>query len=264
MTARKCIMTFLALAAVAMVGLVTTSANADVINVASVTGHDGGNWPATLGHLTDMVNGSNVGGIGTSDHNPGMDTSADPTDPATWLYSGSSWQTEWKANSRLDSITASNSKIGWAALDLGSVIGGLDKMYLWNVRFQNNTENVATYNIYYSDTPTVGLPSTPNSKQNIGDYDFSSGGWTLLNGGGALGLAQNTSNNNTPQSIVALGGISAQYIGLEILTAGNGTVAGRVGLAQVEITSAAAIPEPASLAFLGLGGVMMLVRRRRG
>ena len=54
----------------------------------AVTGHDGGNWPVTLGHLTDMVNGLNPGSMG-EDHEPGMNTSADPTDPSTWTHSGS-------------------------------------------------------------------------------------------------------------------------------------------------------------------------------
>jgi len=244
---------------VAMAGLALTgaSANAAVITVTGVTGHDGGNWPSTLGHLTDMLNGLYPGSM-NADHSPGMDTSADPTDPSTWLYSPGGWGDEWKANSRLDPLTSSNAKIGWAVLDLGSSTAGLDNMYLWNVRSQDNTENVDTFNVYYADGVGIDtLPPMPNSKSTTGDYDFSSGDWTLLNSGGALTLPINTSNGNTPQLAVDLLGISAQYIGLEILTAGNGTGSGRVGLAQVEIT-----PEPATLALLGLGGLAMLKRRR--
>jgi alpha-galactosidase len=233
----------------ALAGLVLTAANlashAAVVPVTGVTGHDGGNWPATLGHLSDMVNALNPGWA-TGDHNTGMDTSANLSDPATWIYSGSNWQQEWKANSRLNPLTSSNAKIGWSVLDLGSSTPALQNLYLWNVRSQNTTENVATYNLYYADSPTATLPAMPNSKSITGDYNFSSGGWTLLNTGGALSLPVNGSNNNTPQAIVALGGISARYIGIEILTAGG--TATRVGLAQVEITRTVADNEPPTLA----------------
>lgn len=241
----------------AVLAIAAVSAHAAVIPVMGVTGHDGGNWPATLGHLSDMVNGSDPSLIVTGDTSPGM-TVNDPADPATWTYAGNAWGQEWKANSRLDPLTSANAKIGWAVLDLGSSVAGLDDMYLWNVRHQNNTENVDTFNVYYSDGVGIDtLPAMPNSKSTTGDYDFSSGDWTLLNAGGALTLPQNPSNNNTPQLVVDLAGISAQYIGIEILTAGNGTGAGRVGIAQVELT-----PEPATLALVGLGGLMILRRRR--
>jgi len=241
-----------------------TAGAAVVVNPTGVTGHDGGNWPNTLGHLTDMLNGNNVGFL-TGDHAPGMDTSPDPSDPSQWLYSPSGWPNEWKANTRLDPSTSSNAKIGWAVIDLGSTVAALDKMYLWNVRWQNTTENVATYNVYHATSPAAALPAMPNSKQTTGDYDFSSGGWFLLNGAAPLSLPVNTANGNPPQGTVNLGGISAQYIALEILTAGNATPTPppvgepyRIGLAQVEITQ---IPEPATMALMGLGG--LVIRRRR-
>lgn len=99
-------------------------------------------------------------------------------------------------------------------------------------------EYTDTYNIHYATAPGVSLPPTPNSKVKAGDYDFSSGGWALLNRGGALTLPHDTSNSTPPEATVALGGISARYIGIEILTAGDGTGTGRVGLSQVEVTAA--------------------------
>ena len=217
----------------------TTGGPSGPVAVIGITGHDGGNWPDTLGHLTDMVNALDPTLIPTGDTETGMDTSADPTDPATWTYAGSAWRLEWKANSRLDPGTSANAKIGWVVLDLGSTTADLESLYLWNVRFQSDTENVATYNVYYANSPTAALPAMPNSKSTTGDYDFSGGGWTLLNTGGALSLPINGSNNSTPQGVVALGGISARHIGLEILTAGG--TANRVGLAQVEITAGASL-----------------------
>jgi hypothetical protein len=233
------------LVAATLTGLALTADAQTVVPVTGVTGHDGGNWPSTLGHLTDMVNALDPGWA-TDDHNTGMDTSADPSDPSTWTYAGNDWKFEWKANSRLDSATSTNAKIGWTVIDFGGPVDGLENMYLWNVRFQADTENVETYNIYYSSSPTAGLPPMPNSKSTTGDYDFSSGGWTLLNTAGALSLGTNNANNSAPQGVVALGGIEARYVGIEILTAGDET-ANRVGLAQVEFT---ALPEPSTATVL--------------
>jgi autotransporter-associated beta strand protein len=216
--------------------LLVGAAKADVpVAVTAVSGHDGGNWPATLGHLSDMVNALDNTIIVTADTDSGMTTSADPVDPATWTYSGGSWPQEWKANSRLVPASSSNNKLGWAMLDFGGVQNTLANIFLWNCRSGSNTENVNTYNIYYAETPTTAMPAMPNSKSVIGDYDFASGGWTQLNGA-ALTLPQNTANNSLPQATVSLGGVNARYIGIEILTAGNGTGAGRVGLGQVEVT----------------------------
>ena len=94
-----------------VIGLLVGAAKGDVpVTVTGVTGHDGGNWPATLGHLSDMCNGNLSYDFGTGDHNPGM-TVVDPADPATWTYAGNSWPQEWKANSRLDTNATLNAKI---------------------------------------------------------------------------------------------------------------------------------------------------------
>lgn len=239
---------------------VANAATISVVNPVGVTGHDGGNWPSSLGHLTDMLNATDVG-FATSDHNPGIDTSADPNDPTQWVNSSTDWKTEWLANSRLDSTTSLNSKIGWAVIDFGSVATQLDSMYLWSNRNAGAGELTDEYNVYYSSGVGIdALPAMPNSKTNVGDYDFSSGDWTQL---GSTNTLPTPSSPYTPDATLALGGISAQYIGIEILTAqdGVGTTSDRVGLAQVEFTQV--IPEPASLVLMGIGTLMIAGRRRK-
>jgi hypothetical protein len=203
----------------------------EVVNPTGVTGHDGGNWPSTLGHLTDMLNTTDVGFL-TGDHNTGM-TVVDANDPSTWTYSGGSWGQEYKGNSRLSG--ALNSKIGWIVIDLGSEVTSLSNMFFWNCRSQSTTENMQDFNLYYSSGVGIdALPAMPNSKGTTGDYDFSSGDWTKLNAGGNLVLPVNGSNNNTPQLTIDLEDISAQYLGIEVLTTGDNTKT-RIGIAQIEI-----------------------------
>ena len=233
------------IATVFSLGFAITS-SAAVISPAAVSGHNGGNWDSgadQLGHLSDVVAALNPILGTTVAGNTGMNTSVDPNDPSTWLYGGGSWHQEWKADDPLNHALTANSKIAWITLDLGGVEAGLETLFLWNVRHQSNTENVNTYNVYYSSGVGIdALPAAPKSKQWAGgsaaaaDYDFSSGDWTKLNGS-VLTLAQNTLNNNGPQAALALGGISAKYIGIEILTAGAGDQSpGRIGLAQIEVT----------------------------
>jgi len=227
----------------ALAGL-TLIANAAVVPVTGITGHDGGNWAPTLGHLTDMINGSNPSLSGTADPNPGM-TVNNPSDPSTWTYAGNNWQQEWLANSMLDPGTSANAKVGWAVFDLGGTVAGLGNIYLWNNNATNPGEHTNTYNVYYATAPVATLPARPNSKATTGDYNFSSGGWTLLNTGGPLTLPRNNTDGVGPQGIVALGGISARYIGIEILTAGGAV--NRVGLAQVEFTQIVDDTEPPTI-----------------
>ena len=239
------------------------SASANVVEVVAATAHNGGNWPSTLGHISDSVNGNGSNTLGTGDHNPGM-VLVDPNDPSTWTntVNTNSWQHEWLGNGRLDASTSANNKIGYFIVDFGSVVAGLENMYLWGSRYTSPGEDMRNFNVYLADTPSVAIPAMPNSQAWVGgsqaaaDYDFASGGWALL--------TNNTLNSpSNPYGVdltIALGGASARYVGIEILTAENTDPNDRVGFGQVEFT---AIPEPGSLALLGLGG-LLVARRRRG
>ena len=233
-------------------------ASAAVIEVVAATAHNGGNWPSTLGHISDSVNGNGSNTLGTGDHNPQMDITADPNDPSTWLNVSGNWQSEWLANGRLSGAT--NSKIGYFIVDFGSAVANLENMYLWAAQHNSPGEDMRDYNVYIATAPSVAIPAMPNSQswangsEAVADYNFGSGGWGLIH---TDTLASPSGDGVT--DIVSFGGATARYVGIEILTAENGTIPDRVGFGQVEFT---AVPEPDTLALLGLGGLMMVRRRR--
>jgi len=246
--------------------LVACAHAATVLEVVAATAHNGGNWTTTLGHISDSVNGNGSNGLGTADHTPGMDISADPNDPSTWTNTASpgNWNQEWLANGRLDSTTSANNKIGYFIVDFGASIANLQNMYLWAGRHNTGTdEDMRNYNLYYSNGVGIdALPTMPNSKswangsQAAADYVFGNGDWSLITN-------QTLGSPSDPWGVdqtVALGSITARYIGIEILTAGNADPTDRVGFAQVEFT---AIPEPSAVLLGGLGALLLL-RRRRG
>lgn len=227
------IRTFLVIMAFVCFGVSEMYAVQDVVvNVTGITGHDGGNWTTTVGHLTDMINASDPTIISTSPvATPGM-TLVDPADPSTWIWSSGSYQQTWHANSILDSGTSANGKIGWVVLDFGEVVDRLANLYMWassTGQTGGGTEQVRDYNLYYSSGVGItALPSMPNSTSTTGDYDFSVGDWTL-SGSNTLGSADGAVSNTN-----SLGLVSARYIGIEVMTIGG--VDNRCAIAQVEVT----------------------------
>jgi len=169
-------------------------------------------------------------------------TQPDPSDPSTWTATSNSYPDEWQTTSFLSGAT--NSKTAWTVFDLGSPTADLEKLYLWNVR-EVADRGTNAYNLYHAVSPSVPLPPPPPTNTLGGDYDFSSGGWSLLNTSGVLNLPQRGGTPDPPNAVIDLGGVSAQYIGVEILSNHGSTFGnGRVGLAEVAVTQGAGGPEP--------------------
>jgi len=245
----------------ALAGFTLTSNAASVVNFVDVFGHnEKTNFGGTI---DDMINGSGVdGGL------EGGDLSKRTGDPADWTVAATAtaYQGEWQSGDQLRADTGdfdssntafgvgvgpTNSKIGWTIFDLGEEVVSLQSLYVWHV-FENTGRQATDYNIYYSSSPTVA-PFTGKTNSTSRDYDFSSGGWTSFGSGGAAGTTAGELETFN------LSGISAQYIALEIITSSSDT--SRVGFSEVAVT---VVPEPSALALIGLAGMALLIRRRRG
>jgi hypothetical protein len=238
--------------------LTTTFVNAAVVAITGVTASHGGDSHAN--GLISLIDGS------------GIDKTASAWDPSQWVNNtDQTYGYEWMGD--FFPITeplnpATNDKLAWVSFDLGASTAKLETLHLFNIVYGGGVAGVFKFNLYYADNPTIALPAMPNKgdtaktgKDPNGDYDFSSAGWTLL------------SSPSTPETLakssygsVALGGISARYLAVEILTNHGGTYGGgRVGFSEVAITTAGpepstAGPESSTSALLGLGGITLILR----
>jgi len=174
------------------------------------------------GKIADSINGSGMNGNGEGGV-AGWPAGAE--EPSTWTVTDSGYRFEWQAQSLVGS--GSNSKIGWVVFDLGSITAGLSDLYIWNLR-NGNDSYTKTFNVYTASSPSAGLSHGPTDGSSI-DYNFASGGWTLVNTGGVL------SGTFQGNQVVDLGGSTARYVAIEILT--NGGNGSKVGLAEVAVTA---------------------------
>ena len=221
MNARKMFTIVLTAGLLLALGL-TSSANAAIAPIVSLSGSNGGDQYAN--GMGSMIDGSGM-------------NQTDPSDPSTWTFDGNHYSTEWMG--WFFPTPAINDKLAWASFDLGESTS-LQDLYLFNNNYQGGISGVNEYNLYYADSPTVALPAEPAKNQFSatgltpqGDYDFSSGGWTLFNTTGTLTAAQ------ADTTVVDLSGVTAQYIAVEILTNHGDTYnGGRVGFEEVAVTAA--------------------------
>lgn len=227
-------LTLTSIVAVFAMLLMVGSANAALVTTTVTASQDKNNFG---GELSDLISGEEM-------------TKPDATDPSTWTTTTNNYADGWNQQGLLSGAT--NNKIAWVVLDLGSVTS-IDSAYFWAWRHGSSaSNNVADYNLYLASSPTVAPPAATTT---ITDYDFASGGWTQF--GSTLTMPNKGASPAPADQVISFGGSSARYIGMEILTNDGGSW---VGFHEVAVT---AIPEPASLALIGLGSLLIAGRRRK-
>jgi hypothetical protein len=230
MTIRHYNRTLLTLAAVAMAmaNLLTINvANADFIVIADPTTQviASSEIGAPFDRMDDyIVDGS---GLSSGQHNNGSDLVA-------WLSTGIGFGDEDFDPSVI--------------FDLGAVYT-INSFHVWN----------------YNENSTPAIPPGPQVGRGVNDVSVEYGTTAAL-GSTVPGITNFAIADGTDTYTGEdFGGLSfnAQYIMFDI-NSNHGDANAFYGLSEVQFDGVAVIPEPASLAVLGLGSVMMLVRRRRG
>ena len=250
---------FTATAAATVFAAIATSANAGVIPVVKYSASDV--YYNHGGQPYRVIDGSGMNGYNYTSGAYHLPPTWPTGDPSTWTATSKDYHDEWQTtNGKFITASTTDGQIAWMIFDLGSPVSNLDKIYIWNAR-EGTTKQVKTYNVFYATSPT-NLPqeysgAITSSKPYIGAYDFPTQNWTKVNSS-ALTLGSLTTGGYADGQ-VALGGVTAQYLAVEILTPYSSANT-QVGLAEVGIT---VVPEPASLALLGLGGLLIAGGRRR-
>lgn len=233
---------------------------AQAATVSPVTAYGHNNRDNFGGNITDIYNGSGMNG------NPETG-GALPADILDWENTDTgNYKAEWQADHMLDITTSINNKMGWVIMDLGADYSVGD-MHLWNGG-QIGTQAMKDFNVYVATAPTVPVTQGPTGGSDADDYDFGVAAWTQIGGTNTLGDgtgATGTGGGKLADGVFSLGGATARYVALEMLNRHNGNTdptSGRIGFSEAGFV-VSPVPEPSTTALLGLGGLALILRRRK-
>jgi hypothetical protein len=145
----------------------------------------------------------------------------------------------------------------WARVDLGATYT-VDTMHVWNYHEQAANRGMRDTNIYYSTVETADASN------------FASGDWTLFDAKTMTTGYTGVNGPYTPTDNIAMGGLTARVIGIEILNSVSDPNNVGIGKLQFDgelfVPPTNNVPEPASIAIWSFLGICLAgygYRRRR-
>ena len=254
----------------AAIAALSTAGAASAVTVSPTTAYGHNNRNNFGGNIEDIYNGSGMNGYNweSGDPNEGSPPAVWPeSDVSLWEITSGQYRDEWQADQLLDSSTSLNNKVGWVIMDLGAEYQ-VNSMYLWNA-IQLNTQALKDFNVYVSTdgaSPIIPATQGPTGGGDANDDDFGASAWTavltaqvLADGGnaGATDGDYDGTGEGAADGVYNLGGVTARYVALEMLSRHNGNFDpnnGRIGFAEAGFD---VVPEPGAVALLSLGLIGM-------